>query len=114
MTKVVVDTNVLLVANEQHAEASTECVKSCIQWLKDIQRGDTVVIDDEYRIIEEYLHKTKPGKSKRVGDVFLKWLLQNQGNIRRVESVHITETATDHFTEFPDQDLQPPLRLSRP
>lgn len=107
MTRVVIDTNVLLVANEQHADVSPECVMTCTQRLLDIQKGDVVVLDDEYRIILEYQNKTKPGKSKRVGDVFLKWLLQNQGNIRRVESVHITETASDHFAEFPDQNLQP-------
>ena len=112
MTKVVIDTNVLLVANEQHTDVSPDCIVTCTQRLLDIQKSDTVIIDDEFRIIGEYLHKTEPNQSKPnrpkgVGDVFLKWLLRNQGNSRHVESVHITEAATDHFAEFPDQSLQP-------
>lgn len=107
MTKVVIDTNVLLVANEQHADVSPECVITCTQRLQDIQKNDVVVLDDEYRILCEYQNKTQSRSSKKVGDVFLKWLLRNQGVRRRVEAVHITETEADHFAEFPDQDLQP-------
>ena len=68
---------------------------------------DVVVLDDEYRIIREYQNKTQSRSSKKVGDVFLKWLLRNQGNTHHVETVHIIETNSDHFEEFPDRVYSP-------
>ncbi len=105
MNAVVIDTNVLLVANQQHDGASPECVLTCAQKLLWAQRHGAVVIDDAYRIISEY--RKKPDiNGTRTGDAFLKWLLQNQSNPARVHKVSITETAPDHFAEFPDQVLQ--------
>ena len=65
-----------------------------------------IVIDDEYRIIEEYRHKTSPNTPKGPGDVFLKWLLQNLRNESHVEVVKITELSENIFEEFPDSELQ--------
>lgn len=104
--KAVIDTNVLLVANRQHADVSPDCVKECINRLLAIQRQGVTVVDDGYRILSEYLHKTHPNQPKGTGDVFLKWLLRNVGNTVRVEQIRLTETAKDEFTEFPDQTLQ--------
>lgn len=103
--KVVIDTNVLLVANGKHQDVSAECQKKCIKWLNKIQRHGVVVIDDGYRILGEYLHKTKPNQSKGVGDTFLKVLLQRQANSKHVEIVKITENSTNKFDEFPDSGL---------
>jgi len=106
MNAVVIDTNVLLVANQQHNDISEECILACTQKLLWAQQHGVVVIDDAYRIISEYRNKPDVNGT-RVGDVFLKWLLQNQSNPARVHQVAITETITDHFDEFPDQALQP-------
>jgi len=104
--KAVVDTNVLLVANGQHPEVSAECVQACVERLLALQRSGTVVIDDGYRILGEYHHKTRTNPPKGVGDVFLKWLLRNVGNSERVQQVTLTETAPDRFAEFPDAALE--------
>lgn len=104
--KAVIDTNVLLVANEQHADVSPECVAECVQRLRSMQTSGITVIDDRYRILQEYQNKTRIKPPKGVGDVFLKWLLRNAGNTRHVETVTITETAEDTFAEFPDPALQ--------
>lgn len=103
---VVVDTNVLLVANGRHADVSPDCVETCVQRLLDLQAGGTVVVDDGFRILGEYHHKTQLNPPKGVGDVFLKWLLRNVGNPQRVHTVAITEPAADRFDEFPDATLQ--------
>lgn len=105
--KAVIDTNVLLIANEQHAEVSPECVAECVRHLRAMQTSGVTVIDDGYRILREYQNKTRLNPPKGVGDVFLKWLLRNSGNTRHVETVTINETAEDQFAEFPAPALQP-------
>ncbi len=95
MLKVVIDTNVLLVANQQHADVSTECVASCIERLQAIQNTGVVVIDDSFIILGEYQHKTCINPPRGVGDVFLKWLLRNMGNPAQVEMVSVTLTDID-------------------
>lgn len=107
MSKVVIDTNVLLVANSLHQDVSSDCIAECIKRLTTIQESGVIVIDDEYRILGEYGNKTKVTPPKGVGDVFLKWLLRQAGNPKFVEVVSLTETEKDCFVEFPDSQLEP-------
>lgn len=107
MIEAVIDTNILLIANNQHEDVSPDCVEECVRRLSAMQQSGVVVIDDGYRILTEYQRKTKPNQPKGVGDVFLKWLLQNQGTPERVHQISITATADDTFAEFPDLALQP-------
>ena len=115
MLKVVIDTNVLLVANQQHSDVSAECVANCIERLQAIQSTGVVVIDDGFIILGEYQNKTSINPPRGVGDVFLEWLVRNMGNAQRVEMVSVTQTAIDFYAEFPDQALQaefdPPDRI---
>lgn len=104
--KAVIDTNVLLVANQQHADVSDDCVAACVRRLQAMQKTGVVVIDDGHRILEEYHQKTTLNPPKGVGDVFLKWLLREAGNPARVEQVALTEHAPDCFAEFPDPALE--------
>ena len=64
-----VDTNVLLVANQQHAEVSTECVARCIERLQAIQNDGVVVIDDNFIILGEYQNKTRINPPRAPGIV---------------------------------------------
>jgi hypothetical protein len=101
----VIDTNVLLVANEQHQDVLPECIIECVRRLISIQAHGVVVIDDAYRILGEYHNKTQLSPPKGAGDVFLKWLLRNAGDTSKVHQVTINETAPDEFAEFPDPAL---------
>jgi len=112
MPAAVIDTNVLLVANGSHAGASPGCREECVKRLLAQQQEGVTVIDDGYRILQEYQHKTHPNQPKGVGDAFLKWLLQNQGNTARVHRVTITEVVQDMYAEFPDAVLQPQFDAS--
>lgn len=105
--RAVIDTNVLLVANGQHADVSTDCVTECVLRLQAMEKTGITVIDDGFRILGEYQHKTSLNPPKGVGDVFLKWLLRQAGNPARVEQVSLTELAENEFAEFPDTALQP-------
>lgn len=98
----VVDTNVLLVANEQHEDVSPEGIIACVERLERLRKSGCVVLDDGYEILREYGQKTKPNTGNRVGDAFLKWLLQNTGNPRYVAQVHIERHAERGYEEFPD------------
>jgi hypothetical protein len=98
----VVDTNVLLVANEQHENVSPEGVIACVERLECLRKGGCVVLDDRYEILREYGQKTKPNTGNRFGDGFLKWLHQNSGNPQRVAQVHIEKHAERGYAEFPD------------
>lgn len=105
MPEVVIDTNVLLVASQRHPGVSPECVWACVQRLEEVEKREQVVIDDAYRILGEYQNKLDAKKGKGHGEAFLKWLLQNKANRKRVVVVALTERAPDDFDEFPDAAL---------
>lgn len=106
MTLVVVDTNVILVANNTHPDVSPECVLECVRRLEQLKKSGSIAIDDAYRILGEYQHKTSPRKGKGVGDVFIKWVLTKLGDSQRVQQVALTELAEDQFAEFPAPELE--------
>ena len=106
MAEVVIDTNVLLVAERRHDDVSDECVLACVQRLQTIMRSSTVVIDDGYRVIGEYQNKLDVKHGKGAGAVFLKWLVQNQANPRRVAQVALTDAPNGCFSEFPVPALE--------
>jgi len=101
----IVDTNVAVVANQRAPQASSDCVRWCVQRLRTLQRTGCVVIDDGWRILNEYKDNLREQGQPGVGDAFLRWLLRNRSNPRFCCQVHITPgaasaTATD-FAEFP-------------
>lgn len=101
MTTVVIDTNVLLVAEGQHEDISDTCRKACTNSLTTIRENNVVVLDDGYRILNEYQNKIDTKRGKGVGAAFLKWLFQNLANPRHVQQVHVNESKADQFKEFP-------------
>ena len=104
MMKVIVDTNVPLVANGRADQASEDCVETCIDILMQITGGNVkLVLDDQRRIIGEYRNKLNPGGFPGVGDAFLKWAEVNWVNPQQCDLVSITpidDLETD-FQEFP-------------
>ncbi len=100
---VVVDTNVAIVANGRHEAASDQCVDACIDALLAAQ-GDVVLVDDGYRIFDEYQRHLSHAGQPGVGDAFFKWLWSNQANPVCCRQVGITPADLDGrvFLEFPD------------
>ena len=103
---VIVDTNVILVANDAHPDVSPECVLECICRLQQLMQSGSIAIDDAYRILGEYQHKTNPRKGKGVGDVFIKWIFTKLTDAQRVQQVSLTELGEDQFAEFPVASLE--------
>jgi hypothetical protein len=101
---VIVDTNVILVANEQHPDVTEQCVVACARRLERIMIAGRIVIDDGYLILKEYQNKTTPQMGKRPGDAFVKWLLRNNANAERCQQVKLVEHAERGFESFPDDE----------
>jgi hypothetical protein len=100
---VVIDTNILIVANHQSPKTSVDNESACINFLENIKNeGGRVSVDSSYFIFQEYQkhcnHKGQPG----LGDAFFKWLFDRQGMSTVCEFVPIQPNETRVFEEFPD------------
>lgn len=112
LVTVIVDTNVLVVANGGHEHASPECQLACVMKIEELTLTGLVVLDDCDRILQQYRDNTQPFGQRRVADEFVKWLMQNQYTSARVSRVTITELPDQMYAEFPDQVLQPDFDAS--
>lgn len=101
--KVIIDTNVLVVANARTALHATEdCIIACTRFLNTIKDEGHLVIDDAFEIITEYRKQVNQSGQTGVGDAFLKWVLTNLQNEARCTCVHITQHRLRAYEEFPD------------
>ena len=102
---VIVDTNVPIVANRCAPQASVWCVAICSEKLAEIREEHTLVLDDGWHILGEYMHNLCSEGQPGPGDAFLKWVLTNRANPERCELVPIT-SQDEGFAEFPgDREL---------
>lgn len=108
MRVVVVDTNVLVVANRQAPQAGPGCVIATVDALQQIQHHGRIALDTGIRILNEYMQQGlsfsgQPG----AGDAFFKWVFDNQANAERCEQVEIhPKSGSEHdFEEFPDDPV---------
>jgi len=101
--RVVVDTNVPVVANGKSEQASPKCVKNCAVRLRKLTQKDKLVLDDSWLIIKEYMANLRSSGQPGSGDAFLKWVLSNYSNPKFCELVQITpkNSAEMDFEEFP-------------
>jgi len=100
--KAVIDTNVPVVANDLDREFP-DCVAACAERLARFQRRGTLVLDDGWRILREYMRHLRSTGQPGVGDAFLKWVLTNISNPSRCRFVSITDAGEPTgFAEFPN------------
>lgn len=112
MSAVVIDTNVMVVANGKTAapQATEKCIIRCRARLAEILReSERVLLDDKKRIIQEYKNNLNE-KGRGFGDRFWQELVRRIWNSEhypeKVITVPITPLAgngTD-FEEFPNDD----------
>jgi len=101
--KVIIDTNVPIVANGHSTQASQACSLACIQRIRRITTlADTLVLDDKRLILKQYMDNLRSEGQPGVGDAFLKWVLTNLW--ARCEQVAITLTVDGSFEEFPEAE----------
>jgi hypothetical protein len=103
MSAFVVDTNVPVVANHRAEQASPRCVLACVAALEEVHERGLVVLDDERRVLKEYMDNLSMSGQPGVGDYFMKWVWENQAVSERCEQITITprQEAPDDFEEFP-------------
>ena len=103
MSAIVIDTNVLLVADGKATQMSEACVDECLNRLERVKELEQVVLDYSWMILGEYKNKLSPRGLPTAGNAFLKWLLQVQGDKNHVSFVTITPTNSEKtmFEEFP-------------
>ncbi len=101
---VVIDTNVLVVANRRNDQAGASCVLACVDALETAQKRQVVCIDSGRRCFDEYFRNAHRSGEPGLGDAFIKWLWERQANPRCCEKVDITPKPgdADNFVEFPD------------
>ena len=124
MEAVIIDTNVIVVANTAIQEdengrliavgmadhATPDCITTCQNRLTQIRGGSTkVVLDDSERIVGEYRRKVERSRRSRLqqnraGDLFWTWLMRIQWIPEKCTMVHITPRQGNgtEFEEFPD------------
>jgi hypothetical protein len=103
MSAIVIDTNVLLVADGQAEHMSPQCRVACVTRLERIQSGEQVVLDQSWLILNEYGNRLDSKRQPTPGSAFLKWLLQRTKMPQHVCFVKITATNKEQtvFSEFP-------------
>jgi hypothetical protein len=103
MTAVVIDTNVPVVANGRSPQANDDCISTCITTLGEIKKNTIVVLDSSGLIFDEYFRNLSRSGQPGPGDVFVKWLWDNQASTSHCEKVTITSRNghPDDFEEFP-------------
>ncbi|MXV76123.1 hypothetical protein F4Z99_17850 [Candidatus Poribacteria bacterium] len=105
MNAVIVDTNVIITANDEADHASPDCVERCQKRIKQIlDQQEISLVDDGWRILNEYKRYVNLKTRKGIGDLFVKTLLQNL--MRRpaiCTMVHINplDGSKADFEEFP-------------
>lgn len=106
--RAIIDTNVLIAANGRDCpQVTPQCRLKSSQYLRDLQIKGTIVIDNQWLILNEYKHKVNQTGQPGIGDAFLKWILQNLANLKRCEQVTITPLENGSFKEFPnDPELE--------
>jgi hypothetical protein len=110
---VIVDTNVAVVANGRRTHAGLKCQQKCLEALIKVRKSGRVLIDQDGKILKEYLRQKPHKYPLGVGDAFLVWVFDNQANEKYVRKVEIHELSRDRrlFEEFP---TDPALRKFDP
>jgi hypothetical protein len=98
---VVIDTNVLLVA-EGLSDYTRQCQARCGTLLAEVKTGRTVVVDSGRLILNEYGLKLARKKQPGLGFAFWKWLVNSRRSHQHCLYVNLTPHDDRGFEEFPD------------
>ncbi|WP_166264078.1 hypothetical protein [Providencia sp. M-27] len=106
--KKVIDSNVAIVANGLANQASTNCQLACIELLEGCKQL-SICLDETNLIMDEYAKHLSYAGSPGVGDMFFKYLYDNQYSQKNVELVTINPIIDERrgFLELPENSFDP-------
>ncbi len=103
MTVFVVDTNVAIAANGRGTCADLCCQLVCIERLLSLVEQETVAIDEENLIWNEYRRHLNFSGNPGAGDAFFKHVFNNRYQSRRVRRIAVTPAGDERgFEELPE------------
>lgn len=106
--RIVVDTNVLIVANGNNEQADSECELACITMLERATKGKQIVLlDAPGLIMDEYEGYCSYSGAPGVGDMFFKFLHDHQYSETTVIRIPIQQTPDREggFTNLPSNSF---------
>lgn len=101
MTDVIVDTNVVVVANRQNQDVCEDCIDACVKFLIAAQANCIVLLDDGDEIRKEYAEALHERRPYEIGAQFLLYVYQNQFNEAHVRRIDLARHANGEFVDFP-------------
>jgi hypothetical protein len=104
MKAFVVDVNVAIVANGRSPQADDDCLLACVDALEVTCRDGMIVLDEDMRILSEYMRQLNMAGQPGPGDYFMKWVWENQAVPSRCERVNLVckGDGPDDYKAFPD------------
>ncbi len=111
---VIIDTNIILVANGQNEDANFDAIDRCSRELEAVQKGrhglllldDAPDSPDASWILTEYQNKSQPWSGQFPGDLFVRWILENQFNDAVILSIPITPQGDERKTSGEPVDYE--------
>jgi len=106
----VVDTNVPKAANGgDKINVDADCQEACVDRLESLVCSEIITIDKGGLILDEYSNHFSFSGKPGIGDMFFKYLFDNQYNHNRINQVEIHESDDEHigFEELPKNKLDP-------
>lgn len=112
----IIDANVMLLAGTNIAdipEDQLQCALKCIEFIEKFEKKRQIVLlDDEWRILDEYQNCFSIKGYPNQGSNFYQWILCNMSDC--VKWLHLVEKEKFHYDPYPDsealQTFDPPDR----
>jgi hypothetical protein len=101
MSKVIIDTNLIVVANRQNAEVAENCVLACTKFIIEARSNSIIIMDTSDEIRTEYAKALKTSKPMGLGALFLMHIFQHQFNTSTVQRVDFPKDESGEFIDFP-------------
>lgn len=104
MPDVIIDTNVLAVAEGMQSDASESCRAACIDILKRVENGIVVVADSGDLILSQYVQVLEQSATAGIGVKLAKrlWRLRHGGQVCRLVDITPRQPPESGFEEVPD------------
>lgn len=103
----VIDTNVLVVADDPDNHAGPDCARLASAFL-DTEARQGICLDHDGQMVNEYLRNVDLDNQRTVGALFLVWVLNNQWNPAKCRRVPLQTDPEGLPIDFPTDE-----RLSR-